>query len=150
METENQSLLYFAYGEHMNEDEMHRDFPHARMVGYGRLPGFCLCFAGRDGMARAAVEPSPRQSVIGRVWSLFERDAEALDRIADDPYTARREIRTLEVGGMKVPVLVYITVQGQQHGRPGFVTYDLLREAYEAAGEDAGILRRLAMQSAPV
>ena len=130
MEAGNQSLLYFAYGEHMNETEMLRDFPHARMVGTSRLDGFSLCFIGRDGMARAGLEANPRKYVLGRVWSLFEQDAGQLDRIADDPHFSRREIRMVSVGGMKLPVLVYITVQGQVRGRPGFVTYDLMREAY--------------------
>lgn len=149
MEKGNQSLLYFAYGEHMNEAEMLRDFPHARMVGMSRLEGFCLCFVGRDGSARAALEVHTKKSVPGRVWSLYEADAEDLDRIADDPYFARREIRIVTVDRMSLPVLVYITVPGQQHGRPGFVTYDVMREAYETAGEDVNALRVLAMQSAP-
>lgn len=149
MEVDKLNMLYFAYGEHMNENEMYRSFPHARMVGMSRLEGYCLCFAGRDGLARAALEVAQGQYVPGRVWSLYEADAEELDRMADDPHFARREIRILKVDGVAVPVLVYITVQGQQHGRPGFVTYDIMREAYETAGEDVGMLRMLAMQSAP-
>lgn len=145
----NQSLLYFAYGEHMNENEMLRAFPHARMVGATRMEGYSLCFVGRDGVARAALEPASSKSIPGRVWSLFESDAEALDKVADDPYFARREIRFVAVDGMTVPVLVYITVPGQQHGRPGFVTYDIMREAYEMAGEDPVRLREVAMQCAP-
>lgn len=149
MESQRQSLLYFAYGEHMNENEMARAFPHARMVGSARLEGFRLCFVGRDGMARAALEPARNHSVPGRLWSLYEDDAEALDREADTPFFARREIRMLTTEGMTVPALVYITTPGQRHGRPGFVTYDVMREAYEAAGESLSALRELAMQSTP-
>ncbi len=149
MEGVSQNLLYFAYGEHMNEQEMTRDFPDARMVGITRLPGFSLCFVGKDGMARAALQPSPGQSVPGRVWSLCEDAVGTLDRIADDPFFARREIRQVALDGMKLPVLVYITVPGQQRGRPGFVTYDLLREAYEEAGENADALKGLAMRCVP-
>lgn len=149
MHQENQSLLYFSYGEHMNEAEMLRDFPHARCVGYSRLEGFQLCFVGRDGMARAAIEARPRGQVPGRVWSLYDEDAGALDRIADAPHFARGEIRMVAVGGMNVPALVYITVPGQQQGRPGFITYDLMREAYEETGHDVDVLRQLAMQSTP-
>lgn len=149
MATESPNLLYFAYGEHMNVDEMQQAFPHARLVGHARLEGFRLCFIGRDGMARAALEPDPRESVPGCVWSLYETDADALDRVADDPFFARREIRSVRIDGMLLPVLVYITVPGQHHGRPGFVTYDLMREAYETAGEDMNALREMAMLSAP-
>lgn len=149
MEGQNQSLLYFAYGEHMNEHEMTREFPHARMAGLARLEGYSLCFVGRDGLARAALQPNARRSVPGRVWSLMESDADALDRVADDPYFARREICFVSVDGMTVPALVYITVPGQPQGRPGFVTYDIMREAYASAGEDVDSLRELAVQSAP-
>ena len=149
MQEGSQNLLYFAYGEHMNETEMKQTFPDARMVGLTRLPGYSLCFVGRDGMARAAVEPNSSASVPGREWSLSEAHADALDKIADDPYFARREIRMVTLGDMKLPVLVYITAPGQARGRPGFVTYDVMREAYESAGEDVEALKRLAMQSKP-
>lgn len=145
----NQSLLYFAYGEHMNEHEMLHAFPHARMVGITRLKGYRLCFVGRDGHARAALEPCPGSHLPGRIWSLLATDAEALDRTADIPYFARREIREITIDGMSLPVLLYMTVAGQPYGRPGFVTYDIMREAYDRAGEDIDALRALAMQCAP-
>lgn len=149
MDPAKQNLLYFAYGELMNEQEMLNQFPHARMVGLSRLKGFRLCFVGRDGSARAALSPDPRSSVPGRVWSLRDNDVDALDRAADAPYFTRREVHTLELEGFSLPVLVHVTVPGQPHGRPGFVSYDLLREAYESAGEDVQVLRLHAMQSCP-
>ncbi len=143
------NLLYFAYGEHLNEDEMKRDFPEARMVGVTRLDGFSLCFIGKDGMGRAALEPNPKGSLPGRVWSLKETDADALDQIANAPFFARREIRFVPVDGITLPVLVYITVPGQQRGRPSFVTFSIMREAYEAAGQDIDQFIALATKSAP-
>lgn len=140
MGDESRQLLYFAYGEHLNEEEMLRDFPHARMVGLSTLRGYAFCFAGRDGMARAALAKNPAASVPGRVWALKETDGPALDRLADHPHFARREIRMVEIGGMTVPALVYITAPGQPRGRPGFVTYSILRDAYDAIGEDLGAL----------
>lgn len=144
-----QGLLYFAYGEHMNETEMLRLFPHARDAGCARLEGYRLCFVGRDGQARAALAPSPGRSVPGRLWSLRAEDADTLDREADAPYFARGEVRFFAVEGAKIPALVYITMPGQAHGRPGFVAYDIMREAYAMAGEDPETLRTLAMQSVP-
>lgn len=149
MDSHKQNLLYFAYGEHMNEQEFTNHLPHARMVGMSRLPGFRLSFVGRDGNARAAIEPAPGASVPGRVWSLFASDVDVLDRFADAPHFARREIHTIEISGMKLPALVYVTVSGQPRGRPGFVTYDLMREAYATAGEDVDLLRAYAMRSMP-
>lgn len=149
MQGETQNLLYFAYGEHMNEQEMLREFPHARCVGISRLDGYRLCFIGQDGAARAALEPHPSKSIPGRVWSLYMSDESALDRVAKDSHHTRREVRTVSIGGMSLPVMLYISAPGQPHGRPGFLTYDIMREAYESAGEDTGTLRRLAMQSAP-
>lgn len=149
METQNQNLLYFAYGEHMNEGEMNRDCPQARMVGVSSLKGYSLCFIGRDGSARAGLRLNPNGNIPGRVWALPQSQAEQLDKIADHPYFARREIRDVSIGGMTLPVMVYITAPGQPCGRPGFVTYDIMREAYESVGEDTDTLRTLAMSSAP-
>lgn len=149
MQEGNKSLLYFAYGEHMNVDEMRRAFPMARMVELSRLEGYALCFVGRDGAARPALEAKEGASVPGRVWALPETQAEALDEAASCPYAARREIRLMTVGGMKLPVLVYITVSGQSRGRPSFVDYDIMRDAYEAAGEPAEPLFEAAKKSAP-
>lgn len=149
MEGSNQNLLYFAYGEHMNEAEMKREFPQARMVGLSRLKGYSLCFIGRDGAARAGLKPDPNGSLPGRVWSLPQSQAPALDKLANHPYFARREIRDISIDGMTLPAMIYITTPGQQQGRPGFVTYDIMREAYEAIGEDVNILRTLAMDSVP-
>ena len=50
---------------------------------------------------------------------------------------------------MALPALVYITVPGQQRGRPGFVVYDIMREAYAEAGLDVAILQEAAARSAP-
>ncbi len=144
------SLLYFAYGEHMNENETLREFPAARMVGLTKLSGFSLCFVGKDGKARPALAPHPEGSVPGRVWSLCESNLDALDRLADHPYSARREVRQVTLYGMKLPVLIYITVPGQQKGRPGFLTYDLIREAYEKAGENIETLKVLAAKCVPL
>ena len=47
MQEGNRNLLYFAYGEHMNEEEMHRAFPAARMVGMSRLEGLRCVSWGR-------------------------------------------------------------------------------------------------------
>lgn len=146
---EKRPLLYFAYGEHMNEKEMLREFPHARMVGLARLKGYGLCFVGRDGAARAALEFRPSGHVVGRLWTLREADAETLDTDADAPYFARGELRPVRAGEMEVPALVYITVQGQQRGRPGFVTYDVMREAYASAGQEVAALQAAAMRCAP-
>lgn len=144
-----QGLLYFAYGEHMNEVEMLRLFPHARDAGCARLQGFRLCFVGRDGQARAALETCPGHSVPGRLWSLRAEDAGTLDREANAPYFARGEVRFFAVEGTQIPALVYITSPGQSMGRPGFVTYDIMREAYAMAGEGSETLRTLAMESIP-
>lgn len=103
MQDKNQNLLYFAYGEHMNEEEMKKLCPQARKVGMSALEGYTLCFFGRDGMGRAGLEAAPGRHVPGCVWVLPEAQAEQLDQEADCPYFARREIRTFSIGGMALP-----------------------------------------------
>lgn len=65
MQDKNQNLLYFAYGEHMNEEEMKKLCPQARKVGMSALEGYTLCFFGRDGMGRAGLEAAPGRHVPG-------------------------------------------------------------------------------------
>ena len=143
MQEGTRNLLYFAYGEHMSEDEMLRAFPHARLAGYA------LCFTGRDGAAKPGIEPREGASVPGRVWSLPETEIDALDSAIGGPTAARREIRSMNVGGMNLPVLVYVTTPGQTKGRPGFLDYTIMQEAYQAAGEDAAPLVEAAKKAAP-
>ena len=149
MQEGTRNLLYFAYGEHMSEDEMLRAFPHARMAGLARLDGYALCFTGRDGAAKPGIEPHEGASVPGRVWSLPETEIDALDSAIGGPTAARREIRSMNVGGMNLPVLVYVTTPGQTKGRPGFLDYTIMQEAYQAAGEDTAPLVEAAKKAAP-
>lgn len=147
---ENQTnLLYFAYGEHMNANEMKRIFPHARMVGKTQLKGYMLCFLGRDGMARAGTQAHPESCLPGCVWALPSHVTTMLDRMMGESSFTRREIHSVLLDGIALPVLVYLSIPGQRHGRPGFVTYDLLREAYETVGENPEAIKGLAIQCAP-
>lgn len=150
MDNDQTHLLYFAYGEHMNECEMKRLFPMARMVGMARLPGLRLCFVGQDGMARAGALRDPNGSLPGRVWSLPVEWADALSRAAGESIRTSREIRTIHIGEMELPALVFVSLPGQRHGRPSLIAYDLLREAYETAGENPEEIRGYAMQCAPL
>lgn len=144
-----QNLLYFAYGEHMNEIEMRKVFPDARMVGLSELPDYAICFVGKDGSGRVGIEPKPGAKLPGRVWAISETQADALDEAADCPYFARREVRMVTVGGLTLPVMLYVTVPGQGKGRPGFVAYDMIREAYAEAGLDTSVLLEAALKAAP-
>ena len=110
MQDKNQNLLYFAYGEHMNEEEMKKLCPQARKVGMSALEGYTLCFFGRDGMGRAGLEAAPGRHVPGCVWVLPEAQAEQLDQEADCPYFARREIRTFSIGGMANEIFNILSV----------------------------------------
>lgn len=149
MQNNQSNLLYFAYGEHMNENEMKRLFPNARMVGYAKLQGYTLCFVGRDGMARAGTQAQPDGYLPGCVWSLPSHEAEALDHLAGEAIYTRREIQSVLIEGIALPVLFYPSIPGQRHGRPGFITYDLLCEAYENACIGSDEIKYLAMQCAP-
>lgn len=149
MQTDQTHVLYFAYGEHMNEYEMKRCFPQARLVGMAYLPGYRLCFVGRDGKARAGTMPTPKGRLPGRVWALPADKSEALAHLAGESVYTSSIIQTVHVQGMELPVLVYLSLPGQRHGRPGLNTYDLLREAYETAGENPEEIRGYAMQCTP-
>ena len=149
MEHHQTNVLYFAYGEHMNEIEMKKYFPHARMVAVSALKGFRLCFLGKDGMAIPGTQAHAGAHLPGRVWAIQAGDLQALDRLAGESVYTHREIHTVSIHGLALPVLAYISKPGQRHGRPGFLTFDFLREAYETAGEDPACITGLAMACAP-
>lgn len=149
MHDKQSKLLYFAYGEHMNENEMKRVFPYARQVGKAYIKGYTLCFIGRDGVARAGTQACAEGHLPGCVWSLPLSAADILDRMMGVPVFTRREIHPVLLEGIVLPVLVYISIPGQRYGRPGFITYDLLREAYATVGENPDAIKGLAMQCAP-
>lgn len=67
---------YFAYGSNMDDTQMARRCPDARLMGPASLPDHRF-FITDDGWA--SVRPDSSQSVWGLLWRLSPRDEDALD-----------------------------------------------------------------------
>jgi len=75
--------LYFAYGSNLTSARMLERVPEARVVGTGRLDGHRLLFdkVGRDGSAKANIEPAAESSVWGVVYEVPDARLAELDRV---------------------------------------------------------------------
>ncbi|MDG2305971.1 MAG: gamma-glutamylcyclotransferase [Candidatus Binatia bacterium] len=73
---------YFAYGSNMEAAQMTTRVPEARSLGAGRLPAhrFSCNKIGRDGSAKANIEPSDGDEVWGVVFEISDAGLADLDR----------------------------------------------------------------------
>jgi hypothetical protein len=68
--------IYFAYGSNMDDTQMARRCPDARLVGPAALPEHRF-FITKNGWA--SVRPDSSHTVWGLLWQLSQRDEDALD-----------------------------------------------------------------------
>ena len=94
-------FLYFAYGSNLHSGRLRSRAPGARGLGAARLAGERLVCnkLGRDGTAKANLEPAPASRVWGALFSVPERDWGALDR-AEAGYE-RVEVRVEHDGRLR-------------------------------------------------
>ncbi len=107
MEDEYNRILYFAYGSNMDEAQMARRCPDAKVVGVVTVPGYRFAL---DVAGVATILPDDNQSVTGLMWSVTPEDIENLDRyegIANGCY--RRETLMVDNYEPGQEALVYIS-----------------------------------------
>lgn len=100
-------LRYFAYGSNMDDTQMARRCPDARLVGPASLPDHRFFITGNGW---ASVRPDTSQSVWGLQWQLSPRDIEALDLwedVENGLYT-RQQRRIIPRGGEPCDAMVYV------------------------------------------
>lgn len=68
--------LYFAYGSNMDEEQMAKRCPEAKLIGKGRLNGYRFIINGRG---VASVVNQQGRSVEGLLWRITSGNEEALD-----------------------------------------------------------------------
>lgn len=97
--------FYFAYGSNLDEGQMKRRCPGAKVVGVGTLQGYQL-----ELYRHATIVPKDKEQVPGLIWSIDERDELALDRYEGAPqYYRKADIKVLTgKGEVYVPAMVYI------------------------------------------
>lgn len=132
--------LYIAYGSNLHLGQMERRCPTAEVVGTAELEGYELLFRGSRHGAVATVEPLEGSKVPVLLWNIRPRDEASLDVYEGWPSFYRKEIHEVELGGEKVPAMVYIMTDGHEYGEPSDSYYNTIREGYESAGFDQDVL----------
>lgn len=133
--------LCIAYGSNLNLGQMKHRCPTAKVVGAARLQDWRLWFRGSPHSAVATIERERGFQVPVLVWRIQHRDELALDRYEGWPVLYRKETLWLTVKGKRVRAMVYIMNEtGHPYGAPSIGYLSTIREGYESAGFDAGVL----------
>lgn len=142
--------LYCAYGSNLCLDQMARRCPNAKVASSGTVDGYRLKFRGGYGSAVATIEPTNKGvKVPVLVWSITEKDEEALDRYEGWPHLYRKEdiIVTMD-SGEQLKAMAYIMNPRYSENVPSVYYYNIIRDGYETAGFDTEFLRNAATRSA--
>jgi hypothetical protein len=140
-------MLYIAYGSNLNLPQMAIRCPTAQVVGASEIIDYELRFRGGRTNAVATVEPLKGSSVPVLLWTLKDRDLQALDRYEGYPHLYRKEILELELKGKPVPGMLYIMDDKHPFGSPSDYYLNVIAEGYKTAGFDTEILDRAVERS---
>ena len=142
------SRLYIAYGSNLNLEQMAHRCPTAEVVGAATLRGWRLWFRGGNGSAVVTVERERGCEVPVLVWRIQPQDERALDRYEGWPHLYRKETLRITMNGRRVYAMVYIMNEARYpYGTPSLGYLDTIREGYESAGFDSGILAKAVSDS---
>lgn len=112
---------YFAYGSNMDERQMRRNAPAAKVLGHARLDGYRMEFtvySDRWEGGAANIEPDPDAHVWGIVWDVSDDDLDALDTYEGHPTFYRREQVTVETSDGPVDCTTYRIAHQRGYVRP--------------------------------
>ena len=140
-------MLYIAYGSNLNLPQMAFRCPTAKVVGASEIKDYGLLFCGSRRNSVATVEPLKGSTVPVLLWTLKERDLQALDRYEGYPHLYRKEILDVELKGRTVPAMVYIMNEGHPYGSPSDYYLNVIMEGYKTAGFDTEILEQAVERS---
>lgn len=133
--------LYIAYGSNLNLDQMKHRCPTAEIVGTAELKNWRLWFRGGNHNAVATIEPKRGYKVPVLVWRIQPRDEFALDLYEGWPQLYRKEMLRLTLNGKRIYAMAYIMNEANHpYGAPAMGYLDTIREGYESANFDTGIL----------
>lgn len=147
MSNKKTGCLYIAYGSNLNLGQMARRCPAAEIAGKTYLHNFRLMFRG-SGSAVATIEKQEGGKVPVLAWRLGPGDEESLDAYEGCPVLYRKETLRVTVNGRRVTAMAYIMNEaGHPYGLPSRSYFGAIRQGYESAGFDTGILRRGVLES---
>ena len=132
--------LYIAYGSNMNLPQMAFRCPTAKVIGTSEIKDYELLFRGGRRSAVATVEPLEGSNVPVLLWTLKERDLQALDHYEGYPSFYRKEILPVELNSKPIQAMIYIMNDGHPFGSPSDYYLNTIMEGYNSAGFDTEFL----------
>jgi hypothetical protein len=138
----NSKTLYIAYGSNLNLPQMGFRCPTAKVVGVSEISDYELLFRGGDRGSVATVEPLKGGCVPILLWSLKEKDLQALDRYEGYPHFYRKEILNVQLNKRNIPAMVYIMNDGHPFGSPSEYYLDTIMKGYKSAGFNTDFLEQ--------
>jgi gamma-glutamylcyclotransferase (GGCT)/AIG2-like uncharacterized protein YtfP len=120
--------LYFAYGMNTNRDEMAYRCPTAVPMGKAVLPGYRFEFK-----SFATIVPDTDSSVEGVLWTITDRDEQALDVLEGYPeFYDKRHVTVQQ--GIDYIAMTYIMSPREQNYPPSDGYYRMVSEGYQQFG----------------
>ena len=133
--------IYLAYGSNLNRRQMAHRCPTAKVLGPAKLTDYRLVFRGRHANSVATVEPCEGEAVPVLLWSITERDEQALDLYEGWPHLYRKETVKVKFGKKTVKAMVYIMNDRYPYGMPSVYYYNTILEGYKTANFDIEVLK---------
>jgi gamma-glutamylcyclotransferase (GGCT)/AIG2-like uncharacterized protein YtfP len=105
--------LYFAYGSNLSPQRLRARVPEAQVIGRARLAGWRLLFDkhGRDGSAKANIDPNPEHEVWGAVYRLAPAHRAPLDLVEGLGTDYHLRELKVELGADLVCVYTYVALR---------------------------------------
>ena len=135
--------LYAAYGSNINLEQMAHRCPDAVVVGKGYLHNYELAFQGTHGYGVATVKPRRGRRVPILLWSISEKDEQALDIYEGWPRLYRKEVLRFSITqwldgntitlDSKLDAMIYIMNYGEIR-RPSSSYYSIILTGYRTIG----------------
>ena len=138
--------LYAAYGSNLNIAAMRERCPQATIVGTAQLADTSLEYRGKDPRVYLTLVPKEGETVPLGIWSVTERDEEALDQyeIFSELYHKELihvQLTEVDTGVIKdAGVFLYRMVDGMPLGTPDTDYVAACRAGFEDFGFDPHIL----------
>jgi len=143
----NPKMLYIAYGSNLNLPQMAMRCPTAKVVGTSEIKDYELLFRGGRGSSVATVEPLKASNVPVLLWTLKDRDLQALDRYEGYPHLYRKEILEVELKGKPALGMLYIMDDRHPFGAPSDYYLNVIAEGYKSSGFDTDFLEQAVEKS---
>lgn len=136
---------YLAYGSNLDVDQMLRRCPDAIQIGAATVKDYELLFRGnarRFGVA--TIEPRKGETVPVGIWSITERDEQALDWYEGWPRLYEKQNFHVRVNGKTITAMAYIMTPGHTIAPPSRAYLGTIAQGYEDFGFDLGPLMQAA------